>query len=92
MNKKEYIEKMASLIVNRVKFHAPKVKNEEVDFELLEVVGIDPKLPLFKYDKPLDGNFYHAFLQAKEKIKFNLILTQKPLISEKKALDRKSVV
>ena len=54
MTKKEYIEKLKNLIVNRVKFHAPKLVDDRVDFDLLAVVGIDNNLPIFKFDKPLD--------------------------------------
>ena len=84
MTKKEYIEKLKNLIVNRVKFHAPNIADDNVDFDLLAVVGIDNNLPIFKFDKPLDKIFYQAFLDAKKEVPFNLILTEEPLVSEKK--------
>ena len=84
MTKKEYIEKLKNLIVNRVKFHAPKLVDDRVDFDLLAVVGIDNNLPIFKFDKPLDKIFYHAFFEAKKEVPFNLILTEEPLVGEKK--------
>ena len=84
MTKKEYIEKLKNLIVNRVKFHAPKLVDDRVDFDLLAVVGIDRQLPIFKFDKPLDKIFYHAFFEAKKEVPFNLILTEEPLVGEKK--------
>ena len=51
MKRKEYIQKMAMLIKNRVLFHAPIVFDDEVDFELLDAVGIDKNLPIFKFQK-----------------------------------------
>lgn len=92
MNKKEYIEKIKNLIVNRVRFHAPKIDNDNIDFELLEIVGIDKKLPIFRYNKPLDANFYQAFFEAKKEVNFNLILTEKPLIRENKVLSLPNTV
>ena len=86
MTKKEYIEKIANLIINRVRFHAPIVTNDDIDFALLEVVGIDPTLPIFKFDKELDKIFYCAFKLAKESVQFNLILTSQPLVNDKKVL------
>ncbi len=86
MTKKEYIEKIANLIINRVRFHAPIVTDDEIDFALLEVVGIDPTLPIFKFDKELDKVFFSAFKLAKESVQFNLILTKAPILNENKVL------
>lgn len=77
MKRKEYIQKMAKLIENRVRFHAPVVFDDEVDFELLDAVGIDKNLPVFKFEKLLTKNLYKAFKQAQRAILFNLILTNK---------------
>ena len=60
MKRKEYIQKMAMLIKNRVLFHAPIVFDDEVDFELLEAVGIDKNLPIFKFQKNMTKNLYKA--------------------------------
>lgn len=84
MNKKEYIEKLEELIFNKIKYHAPNLNSSEIDFELLSVVGIDSSLPVFIFKKPLDKIFFEAFKKAKKRAEFNLILTKKPLIKEKK--------
>ncbi len=83
MDKKEYISKLENLIYNKVKFHSPKVK-EEVDYSLLDAIGIDGSYPIFIFNKGLDKIYYKAFLEAKKNAEFNLILTEKPLISNKK--------
>ena len=82
MKKKEYIEKIKNLIIQRVKYHAPQL-HEEVDLSLLEAVGINPKYPIFLYKKPLDKIFYKAFKEAKQEINFNLILLENPLVKQK---------
>lgn len=84
MNKKEYIEKLANLIISRVRFHAPIVYDGGIDLQLLEVVGMDASLPLFKFEKQIDEVLFKAFMLAQEKVKFNLITTEKPLINNKK--------
>lgn len=84
MNKKEYIEKLENLILQRVKYHAPKPKESEIDYSLLSVLNIDACYPIFIFKKPLNKIFYQAFLNAKKHAKFNLVLTEKPLLNEKK--------
>ncbi len=84
MKKKEYIEKMANLIINRVRFHAPIVYDKEVDFEILEVIGIDTSLPIFKYDKSINAVMLDAFKRAQAEVNFNIIATNEPSVSEKK--------
>lgn len=84
MKKKEFIEKVKNLILNKVRFHAPNLVTENVDFDLLSVVGIDPKYPIFVFSKPLDNTFYTAFKKAKREAKFNLVLSKKPLVSVRK--------
>lgn len=92
MNKKEYVEKMANLIINRVRFHAPIVYDGEVDFEILEIIGLDASLPIFKYEKPLNNLMFEAFKKAKEEVSFNLIATVAPEISERKIKELKSFI
>ena len=83
MTKSEYILNLENLIVNRVKYHAPKVSGE-VDYALLDAIGIDGSLPIFIFNRKLDKIYYKAFIEAKKMIDFNLILTEKPLISKNK--------
>ena len=84
MNKKEYLEKIENLIINKVKFNAPNVTTANIDFSLLDAIGIDVTLPIFIYQKPLDKLFFKAFLNAKKKITFNLILAKEPIVSNRK--------
>lgn len=84
MNKKEYIEKLENLILQRVKYHAPNLESSDIDFELLNALGIDSKYPIFVFKKPLNKIFFKAFENAKKQAKFNLILLEKPLCSLKK--------
>lgn len=84
MNKKEYIEKLKELIINKVKYHSPNLNNDNIDYSLLEAVGINVSLPIFIFNKELDNIYYKAFLQAKKVIDFNLILFKKPKVSLKK--------
>ena len=84
MNKNEYLSKIKSLIINRVKYHAPNIISDNIDYALLDAVGIDINLPIFIYTKPLDRLFYRAFFEVKKSIEFNLILTSKPIINEKR--------
>ncbi len=84
MNKKEYLEKIENLIINKVKFNAPNVTTANIDFSLLDAIGIDVTLPIFIYQKPLDKLFFKAFLNAKKKINFNLILAKEPIVSNRK--------
>lgn len=83
MTKSEYILSLTNLIVNRVKFHAPKAEGE-IDYALLEAVGIKCDYPIFVFNRKLDKIYFKAFLNAKKQVDFNLILTDKPNISNKK--------
>lgn len=83
MTKSEYILSLANLIINRVKFHAPRLE-QEVDYSLLEAVGIEGNYPIFVFNRKLDKIYYKAFVEAKKKVEFCLILTEKPLISRGK--------
>ena len=84
MNKKEYIKKIEELIFNKVKYHAPNLESNDIDYNLLEVVKINPNLPIFVFKKPLDKIFFTSFLKAQKRADFNLILTKKPIISNRK--------
>lgn len=84
MKKREFIEKLKNLILNKVRFHAPNLITDNVNFDLLSVVGINPNYPIFIFPKRLDRVFFDAFKRAKKEGKFNLILTQQPLISPRK--------
>lgn len=94
MKKKEFIEKLKNLILNKVRFHAPNLVTENVDFDLLNVVGIDPIYPVFVFNKSLDNVFFKAFKLAKKEAEFNLILLKKPLVSNKRinSLDKTKVL
>lgn len=83
MNKKEYINSLENLIVNRIKYHAPCVK-ENFDYAVLDAYGIDANYPIFLFDKPLDKIYYQAFLNAKKRAEFNLILMKRPIYRNKK--------
>ncbi len=83
MTKNEYIEKLKNLILQRVNFHAPKQEGIDIDYSILQVVGIDASYPIFVFKKKMNDIFLKAFLQSKKEAKFNLILTEKPLFKEK---------
>jgi len=84
MTKKEYIEKLENLILQRVKYHAPNLNTLEIDYSLLDVVGIDKSYPIFLFKKPMNKVYLKAFENAKNKVDFNLILLEKPLFNSKK--------
>ncbi|MBP3345385.1 MAG: hypothetical protein J6K97_04195 [Clostridia bacterium] len=84
MKKAEYIQKLKELILNRVRFQAPNINKGGIDYSLLNAVGIDSIYPVFMYKKPLNKVFFEAFLQAKKEGEFNLILTERPLVSNRK--------
>ena len=86
MDKKEYIEKLTNLIINKVKYHSPNVNTNLIDFALISAVGINPSYPIFIFKKELDNIFYKAFLKAKKIVDFNLILFKKPKVSDRKIL------
>jgi len=90
MTKKDYIEKIGNLIINKIKCHAPLKEVGNDDYALLNALNIDVKLPIFIYKKPIDNLFYQAFLNAKKKCSFNLILFEKPKISLKKVNNLKN--
>jgi len=83
MTKKEYVLNLTNLIINRVKFHSPKLQGE-VDYALLDALGIDGSYPVFVFNRKMDNIYYKAFLDAKKNIEFNLILTDMPEVSKRK--------
>jgi len=93
MTKKEYVLNLTNLIINRVKFHSPKLQGE-VDYALLDALGIDGSYPVFVFNRKMDNIYYKAFLDAKKNIEFNLILTDMPEVSKRKIknLDKTFVI
>lgn len=74
MKTKNYIFNMTSLIINRLKFHAPYCEAEEIDFEKIIEAGVDPTLPVFVFEKPLTKIMIKCFKNAKKNMKFNLVV------------------
>ncbi len=77
MKNKDYIEKAKKLILNRVRFHAPIVYDDNINFDILSRFGVDVNLPVFKFDKTLSKNLAKAFTLAKKEENFNLLLSDK---------------
>ena len=75
MNKKDYIEKAKSTILNRVRFHAPVVYDDNIDKTTLFVNGVDLDKPIFKFDKMLNKRLLKAFELAQKEEQFNLLLS-----------------
>lgn len=94
MNKKEYIEKAKNLILNRVRFHAPVVYDDDVDRRVLFENGVDINKPIFKFDKKLNDELIKAFELAEKEEDFNLLISTSNLdkSKEKKLKNLKSVV
>lgn len=94
MNKKEYIEKAKNLILNRVRFHAPVVYDDDIDKRVLFENGVDINKPIFKFDKKLNNKLIKAFELAKKEEDFNLLISTSSLddISEKKLKSLGNVV
>lgn len=74
MRRKEYVEQAKNLILNRVRFHAPIVFDDEVDGRVLWGNGIDENLPVFKFEKTLTKSLVKAFSLAQQEEKFNLVI------------------
>ena len=77
MNRKENIENVARIIVNRVRYHAPILFDGDVNFEILEDFGIDTSKPIFKFENELSKPLMKAFSLAKQKVNFNFVTTKK---------------
>lgn len=75
MKQKDFIEKAKTLILNRVRFHAPIVYDDKIDKRILFENGINPNLPVFKFEKPLNECLLRAFFLAKKEEKFNLLIS-----------------
>lgn len=93
MKKRDLIEQIKNLIINRITLHAPKLQNV-VDCSSIKALDIDERYPIFIYEKPLDNLYYQAFLQAQKQCKFNLILREIPKINGRliKKLDRVNII
>lgn len=77
MTKREAIENVARIIVNRVRYHSPIVYDDEVDIKRLEDFGINVSLPIFKFEKEMTKPLLKAFALAKKVQNFNLVTTKK---------------
>ena len=89
MKKKEYIQNVENLILNKLKYHAPILNSDNIDYDLIDAVGIDTSYPIFILKKPMTKPMYRAFCNVKKKEEFNLILLSNPLFRGKK-LDKLS--
>ena len=63
--KKQLIEKIKNLILQRILYQAPKIQSV-VDCSLVNALDIDKRYPVFVYEKPLDRIYFEAFLLAKK--------------------------
>ena len=72
--KREKIEKLKNLILNRVRFHAPIVFDDGIDNTILFNYGVDTKFPIFKYDNKIDNIIVKAFIKASNEENFNLLI------------------
>lgn len=77
MRNNDYIKKAKSVILNRVRFHAPVVYDDDIDKTVLFVNGIDISKPIFKFDKVLNKNLVKAFSLALKEEKFNILFSNK---------------
>ncbi len=77
MTRKESIENVARVIVNRVRYHSPVVYDDEVDLKMLQEFGINTSLPIFKFEKEITKPLLKAFSLAKKYCNFNLVTTQR---------------
>lgn len=84
MKKRDYLFNMTNLILNRLRFHAPKLYSTDVDFDKLIKLGVDPSLPVFKFDKTMTRPLFKCFERAKSVCDFNLILPEENPKAEKK--------
>lgn len=75
MKKEDYIEKAKNTILNRVRFHAPVVYDDNIDKTTLFVHGINVEKPIFKFDKVLNKRLLKAFVMAQKEEEFNLLLS-----------------
>ncbi len=94
MKKKDYIQKAKVAILNRIRFHAPILYDDEIDRTMLFVHGVDLNKPIFKFDKPLNKSLLQSFRQAMKEEEFNLLISTESLgkIKEKDLKSLKNVV
>lgn len=74
MRRKKYIEAAKNAILNRVRFHAPIVYDDNIDYKSLSANGIDGTIPLFKFGKILTKPLLRAFLLALKEENFTLLV------------------
>ncbi len=74
MRKKDYVFSMVNLILNRVRFHAPKT-DEAIDYESVLQSGVDPSKPVLCFRHPMTKLMALCFKKAQEKQDFNLVLS-----------------
>lgn len=84
MKKRDYLFNMTNLILNRLRFHAPILYSTDIDFDKLIKLGIDPSLPVFKFEKELSRPIFKCFQRAKTVCDFNLIITEENKRAQKK--------
>ena len=84
MKKRDYFFNMTNLILNRLRFHAPNLYGCDVDFQCLIDLGVDPSLPIFKFDKVMSKPLFKCFEKVKSVCDFNLILSDHNKKAEKK--------
>lgn len=83
MNKKDYIFNMTSLIINRLKFHAPILQDDFIDFEKIISLGVDATLPVFVYQKPMTALMAKCFGEVKKIMPFNLVVLSEDKFTKK---------
>ena len=66
-------------IVNRVKYHAPIVYDDNIDRRVLFENGIDINLPIFKFEKKLNKRLLSAIAMAQKECKFNAVFSSESL-------------
>ncbi len=89
MKKKECVEKAKMAILNRVRFHAPVVYDDNIDLKLLQTFGVDVSVPIFKFDKGLNCILLSAFALAQKEEKFNVLMCEEGLGKLKKKAIKK---
>lgn len=89
MFKKRYIEKAKSAILNRVKFHAPVVFDDEINFKVLQKHGVDVRMPIFVFDKVLTYPLLKAFCLAQCQENFNLLFSKRSVGKMQKKVQQK---
>lgn len=75
MNRKEYIEKAKQSIINRVKFHAPILYDDNIDRRVLFESGFDINIPVFKFDKTLNKALFESIKLAQKECDFRAVFS-----------------